>query len=262
MSPSQFRGTGVSPCLSFVSPRTLGLVGAKDPMDTEVRYVDVDGEVVTTSLRQLDLQRASTALPVRQRRSHARQRHYSGRFWSATTRGHVPYESRLELDRLWVADFDPGVLWIASQPMWFVGFDEGVARRHAPDLLLTDERGSMTVVDVKPARFVKRPEVQAVFRWTARLCQAKGVRYEVWSGAEPVALANIRAFAVARRGIEAADLAAASAAGRTGMTVGQVEDLLTASGHPRGPRHNGPAVAWGLGRGHDHTGRRHVSHQR
>lgn len=209
-------------------------MGAKDPLDTEVRYVAADGEMVTTSLRQLDLGRAATALPVRRVKSHARQHHYSGRFWSSTTAGHVPYESRLELDRLWLADFDPGVRWIAAQPMWFVGFDEGVARRHAPDLLLTDQRGSMTVVDVKPAKFVKRPEVQAVFRWTARLCQAKGVRYEVWSGAEPVALANIRAFAVARRGIEAADLAAACAVGRAGMTVGQVEDLLAISGQPRG----------------------------
>lgn len=209
-------------------------MGAKGQMDTEVRYVDVDGEVVTTSLRQLDLQRASTALPVRRLKSHARQRHYSGRFWSATTVGHIPYESRLELDRLWLADFDPNVRWIAAQPMWFVGSDEGVMRRHAPDLLLTDRRGSMTVVDVKPAEFVKRPQVQAVFRWTSRLCQAKGVRYEVWSGTEPVVLANIRAFAVARRGVEPSDLAAASAVGRTGMSVGQVEDLLTASGHQGG----------------------------
>lgn len=190
--------------------------------------------MVTTSLRQLDLERAATALPVRRLKSHARQRHYSGRFWSATTAGHVPYESRLELDRLWLADFEPGVHWIAAQPMWFAGQDGEVLRRHAPDLLLTDQRGSMTVVDVKPAQFVERPQVQAVFRWTARLCQAKGVGYEVWSGADPVRLANIRAFAVARRGIDPAVLAAASAAGRTGMTVGQVEGLLATSGQPRG----------------------------
>ncbi|MDO5740614.1 MAG: TnsA-like heteromeric transposase endonuclease subunit [Ornithinimicrobium sp.] len=209
-------------------------MGAKDPLDTEVRYVAADGEAVTTSLRLLDLERASTALPVRRLRSHARQRHYCGRFWSATTGGHVPYESRLELDRLWLADFDPDVRWIAAQPMWFAGPDDGTTRRHAPDLLLTDQRGSMTVVDVKPAQFVKRSQVQAVFRWTARLCQAKGVGYQVWSGADPVALANIRGFAVARRGIQPSELAAAAAAARTGMKVGQVEDLLAACGHPRG----------------------------
>ena len=99
-------------------------MGATNPLDTEVHYVDADGEVVMTSLRQLDLKRVSTALPVRRLKSHARQRHYSGLFWSATTGAHVPYESRLELDRLWLADFDPDVHWIAAQPMWFTGSDE------------------------------------------------------------------------------------------------------------------------------------------
>lgn len=209
-------------------------MGATNPLDTEVRYVDADGESVTTSLRQLDLKRVSTALPVRRLKSHARQRHYSGQFWSATTSCHVPYESRLELDRLWLADFDSDVHWIAAQPMWFTGSDEGALRRHAPDLLLTDRRGAMTVVDVKPAEFVKHSKVQAVFSWTARLCQAKGLRYEVWSGADPVTLANIRMFATARRGVGPAELATASAAGRTGMTIGQVEGLLAASGKPGG----------------------------
>ncbi len=103
-------------------------------------------------------------------------------------------------------------------------------RRHAPDLLLTDERGSVTVVDVKPARLVKRPEVEAVFRWTRRLGRAKGMRYEVWSGAELVMLANVRAFAVARRGGETSELAAATAVGRTGMTVDEVGTCLAAAG--------------------------------
>lgn len=62
-------------------------MGATTPPDTEVRYVDAGGVTVTTSLRQLDLERASTALPVRRLKSHARQRHYSGLFWSVTTGG-------------------------------------------------------------------------------------------------------------------------------------------------------------------------------
>jgi len=34
------------------------------------------------------------------------QKHYSGTYWSSTVRGHVIYESRLELARLLYADFD------------------------------------------------------------------------------------------------------------------------------------------------------------
>lgn len=33
------------------------------------------------------------------------------------------YESRLELHRLWLADFDTDVTWIAAQQLWIVGRD-------------------------------------------------------------------------------------------------------------------------------------------
>ncbi|TWH52633.1 hypothetical protein L612_002000000440 [Rhodococcus rhodochrous J38] len=51
-------------------------------------------------------------------------------FWSATNRGHVLYESRLELDRLWLADYAPEVVRIAAQPMWLCGSDGKIMRRH------------------------------------------------------------------------------------------------------------------------------------
>ena len=44
------------------------------------------------------------------------QRHLPGWYWSATTGGHLVYESRLELARLLLADFDPEVVGIAAQP--------------------------------------------------------------------------------------------------------------------------------------------------
>lgn len=130
--------------------------------------------------------------------AHGLARSTSGLFWSATTRGHVPYESRLELDRLWLADFDAEVTWIAAQPMWLSGLDDDVRRRHAPDLLLTKGR-RVVVVDVKPAEFAALTEVRAVFEWTSRLCRARGWEYEVFTDADPVVLANIRALALGRR---------------------------------------------------------------
>lgn len=47
------------------------------------------------------------AVPWRTFRWHRDQKHYSGFYWSATMRDHVIYESRLELARLLLADFDP-----------------------------------------------------------------------------------------------------------------------------------------------------------
>ena len=132
-------------------------------LGVEVRYVLGDGEQVVTAVCDVDLHRVVRGLPVRRAAAHAGQRHYAGLFWSATTGGHVAYESRLELDRLWLADFDRQVLAMAAQPLWLCGQDGSVVRRHAPDLLLADEGGGFTVVDVKPARLASRPEVAAVF---------------------------------------------------------------------------------------------------
>ena len=46
------------------------------------------------------------------------QQNYPGWLWTATTSSLTGYESLLERDRLWLADFDPRVRWIVSQPFW------------------------------------------------------------------------------------------------------------------------------------------------
>jgi hypothetical protein len=40
------------------------------------------------------------------------QRNHLGLLWTSTTRSLVRYESLLERDRLWLADFDPSVRWV------------------------------------------------------------------------------------------------------------------------------------------------------
>jgi hypothetical protein len=81
----------------------------------DVRHVGKDGVPVATTLDKADVHRMAYGLPVsRKVRSNARRRHFAGAFWSATNSGHVPYESRLELDRLWLADFAPEVVRIAA----------------------------------------------------------------------------------------------------------------------------------------------------
>ena len=109
-------------------------------------------------------------LPVRRVRSHCRARHYAGAFWSATNGGHLPYESRLELARLWLADFAPPVVRIAAQPLWLCGRDGATTHRHVPDLLLERSDGGFTLIDVKPEEFARRDEVARVFAWTERVC--------------------------------------------------------------------------------------------
>lgn len=54
-------------------------------LETEVRYIAAEGTDVVTSLAEVDAERVVKGLPVRDVRSFARQKHYSGLFWSATT---------------------------------------------------------------------------------------------------------------------------------------------------------------------------------
>lgn len=68
-----------------------------------------------------------------------------------------------------------------------------------PDFMLRRQDGSVLVVDVKPVDFLDVAEIAAVLAWTGRACRTRGWAYEVWSGAEPTVLANVRYLGRARR---------------------------------------------------------------
>jgi hypothetical protein len=77
----------------------------------------------------------------------------------------VVYESRLELARLLLADFDPQVTAIAAQP-FLVTAPSGVRmRRHVPDFLLAGRDGAVCVVNVKPADQLVVPKVAEALAW-------------------------------------------------------------------------------------------------
>jgi hypothetical protein len=95
--------------------------GGQDADGTRLREPSVsvrlpDGAVSEGPLRLVTAGQVVAAGPWRSARSARGQAHYPGYYWSATSGGHVIYESRLELARLLLADFDPGVTAIAAQP--------------------------------------------------------------------------------------------------------------------------------------------------
>ena len=90
-------------------------------------------------------------VPVRRFVSHKGQRHLSGLWWSATTGGHVGFESWLERDNLMLLDFDPAVVGVASQPFWLRWTGEAGERvSHAPDFFARRADGSAVVIDCRP----------------------------------------------------------------------------------------------------------------
>jgi hypothetical protein len=140
----------------------------------------------------------AAATPWRTFRWHRGQRHYSGTYWSATTRDHVIYESRLELARLLFADFDPSVRSIVAQPFLLKAEVDGAARKHIPDYLLVTDEGPV-VVDVKPLHRLSKPEVAFAFGWTREAVEVRGWRYEVWSEPPAAELENVRFLSGYRR---------------------------------------------------------------
>lgn len=167
--------------------------------DAEARFRRDVGDEVGCGLDRLPIDDVLAGRPVRDFRWYKGRRFYSGWYWAATTGGLVAYESRLELARILLADFDPTVTGIAAQPFQLVGRDGDVLRRHVPDLLLRHTSGEVVVVDVKPAHRVDDPAVAAVFEWTARVLASRGWRLEVWSGAAEPLLANVGFLAGYRR---------------------------------------------------------------
>ncbi|MEV0087534.1 hypothetical protein [Saccharopolyspora sp. NPDC050642] len=71
-----------------------------------VRYRRCGGEGVDTTLDRVVVDDVVHGCPVREFRWYKGRRHYSGWYYSSTVDGLVVYESRLELARILLADFD------------------------------------------------------------------------------------------------------------------------------------------------------------
>jgi len=178
------------------SSREVLVIGLDEP---KLSYRDADGSERTFPFERVRAQDLATACPWRTFRSYRGQPFYSGMYWSATMRAHVVYESRLELARLLLADFDPAIVTIIAQPFQLSARIGDRIRRHVPDLLLRDETGAATVVDVKPAGLLAEPSIARTMAWAGELTETRGWRFEVWSGCDGVLLTNVRFLAGYRR---------------------------------------------------------------
>ncbi|MFF2820497.1 TnsA-like heteromeric transposase endonuclease subunit [Kitasatospora cineracea] len=162
-----------------------------------VRYEDESvREILFSQVRLADF---AGSIPWRRVRSVHGQAHYSGSYACATTGEHVLYESRLELARLLLADFDPAVRGIFAQPCRLAARVGDRVRRHVPDFLLVMRSGTVRVVNVKPAERLADPEIARALAWPGELVEGHGWEYEIWSGADRVMLENVRFLAAYRR---------------------------------------------------------------
>ncbi|MGH3410309.1 MAG: TnsA-like heteromeric transposase endonuclease subunit, partial [Streptosporangiaceae bacterium] len=135
---------------------------------------------------------------------------------------------------LLLADFDRDVAAIAAQPFLLQARVGGTARRHIPDFLLTHADNSVRVVNVKPAGKLAEPRIAEALAWPGQLIEGHGWQHEIWSGADPVLLANLRFLAGYRRpGLLPADLLDdVLAAIKPGDTIGAVISRMSGTRRP------------------------------
>lgn len=197
-----------------------------------------DGSRLSRPLWEVRGRQVVEAVPWRAARSARGQKHFPGFFWSATMSGHVIYESRLELARLLLADYDRDVVAIAAQPFLIQAQVNGKARRHVPDFLLLHADATVRVVNVKPASRLTDPEVTEALAWPGELFGQRGWAYEIWSGGDPLFLRNIRYLAGYRRPglVPEPLLGEVLAAVRPGDTIGAVAGRMPAGTDPGGVR--------------------------
>ncbi len=82
--------------------------------EAEVRFLTADR--VSSTLGKVEAAAVVAGHPARSFPPYKGQRNYYGLLWTATTGTLVGYESLLERDLLWLADFDPAVRRICGQP--------------------------------------------------------------------------------------------------------------------------------------------------
>jgi hypothetical protein len=200
-------------------------------IDTKAKIL-IDGELGKIPLREISTDLLLRCDPVREFQSRRGQSHFPGRYWSATDGKHIPYESQFELARLRLADFDPDVVAIRSQPFRLIGSDdEGRNRRPVPDFALLHADGLVEIVNVKPAERMKKPKVRDDLAWAHVELKRHGFATEIWTGAPGPVLVNVRFLAGYRNPalFDAEQLASVRTLVRTG-TVESIEAVLRANG--------------------------------
>ncbi|WP_045297281.1 MULTISPECIES: TnsA-like heteromeric transposase endonuclease subunit [Streptomyces] len=172
--------------------------------DFEVSWRNADGEH-RCPLTEADTVEFEAGLPVRGFPSYRGQRHFPGLYWSATTGGHVGFESWLERDHAMLLDFTPQVTGLLSQPLWlFWEDDQGKRVSHAPDYFARFEDGRGLVVDCRP---LDRIDARSAAKFAAAqaACEAVGWGYRVVGEVDPVRMVNVRWLAGYRHPRHGAD---------------------------------------------------------
>jgi hypothetical protein len=200
----------------------------------EASYKAADGSRVTGQWESLDAEAVAAGLPWRTFPWYLGQKNYAGLYWCATQSAPVGYESRLELSRLMLADFDATARKIVSQPFQLRGMVAGERIRRVPDYLVCADSGPL-VIDVKPVRALRELDGVHLLDVTRHLIESRGWRYEIASEPAKVEFMNVRFLAGYRRAshfnVDVLDAVRSSVPHEDEMAIGEIVQSTTYPKH-------------------------------
>ncbi|MER7455635.1 TnsA-like heteromeric transposase endonuclease subunit [Micromonospora sp. NPDC126480] len=182
--------------------RLLRRVNRRSPAPT-ITYRDQGGVERTISIAEAANVPFETCQPIRRIPRYENSRHTPGRYWSATTRTLIGYESYLESKWMTLLDFDSEVAAFTGQPFRIEGRDPGDVWSHTPDIFSRKVDGSVQLIDVKNPHRLDDSDVLLQARRTTALCQGLGWEYQLVGDMEPQRWENIYWLSAFRRPLQA-----------------------------------------------------------
>lgn len=155
-------------------------------------------------------------MPVRSVTNRYGGSHIIGQFPSLKVGSMVRFESRLEMDCLYLLDYDPLVVSFETQPLAIAYRDDKRARQYIPDVLVRFHNAAAPLLlECKPADQIETPENQRKFAAARTWCAGNALRFAVVTERmirEGVYLQNVKRLAqFARHPVDAAFAEACSA---------------------------------------------------
>ncbi|MCZ0711113.1 TnsA-like heteromeric transposase endonuclease subunit [Microbacterium paraoxydans] len=132
--------------------------------------------------------------PVRSFPNWRLKRHYDGYHWMGLLGRSIGFESLTERGCLIELDRTPGVVAVASQPMWIRWTTPDGSREHYPDYFVRLADGRAVLIDVKPAHRID-DDAREQFDMTAVFAAQRGWRYVIYDAESQVREANLRFLA-------------------------------------------------------------------
>lgn len=181
--------------------RTLGDGDGPAPDVSDVRiHLRVKGQETPLAIPIGDIEPEAVngAPPWRSSRWFFGHEYHSGAYYSATTSTQVIYETRLQLRRLILADFDPSVTFVVAQPFQLHAMVDGAHRRYVPDYFLTTTNGPV-VLDVAPSDRRSTPRSRDTYSWVRKALSTRQWTLDVVSEPPPTFFHNVHMLAGYRR---------------------------------------------------------------